>query len=132
MLKKSFHWDSHIAHDDELLKLVDAHSDQILAVLAGHLHLTAARQRNGVYHVVVSGTASYPCDFAAYEVFEDHIGVRMYSLPEQLLTPDTDNHGKACFLHTIDYTDDAHPTHESYLKGNPSERAFDIRLKQKN
>jgi hypothetical protein len=54
----------------------------------------------------------------------------MMGLPEGLRTPDTDNHGKACSLHQVDYTDADHVTHEAYIRGNPSERSFDIPLKR--
>jgi hypothetical protein len=128
VLAKSFGFASYVACDDELLKVIDAHSDRILAVLSGHLHLSGAVKRKGVYHVVTSGTASYPCDFASYEVFADHIRVRMHSLPRELVTPMTDIHGKPRYK--IDYTDAEHPTHQLYVAGNASERAFDIPLRQ--
>jgi len=63
VLKQSFGFGSYVAHDDELLELIDAHADRIVAVLSGHLHLTGVVQRHGVHHIVVSGPASYPCDF---------------------------------------------------------------------
>lgn len=131
VLRESFHWNSPWAQDDEMLKLVDAHSDEIVAVLTAHLHLTGAVQRNGIWHVVTSGSASYPHDFAYYQVFGDRIHVEMFSLPAELQTPDTDTHGKTCPLHKIDYTDNAHLTHETYLKGSAAERVFDIPMKPK-
>ena len=85
-----------------------------------------AVRRKGVYHISISGTASYPCDFASYDVFPDRIRVRVRSLPERLVTPETDIHGRP--RHKVDYTDAAHPTHESYVKGNASERDFEIPL----
>jgi hypothetical protein len=124
VLAKSFGFISHVAGDDELLGLVDAHADSIIAVLSGHLHLTGIVRREGVHHVSVSGTAGYPCDFATYDVFPDRIQARVRSSPKKLLTPDTDIHGKP--RHKTDYTDAGHPTHESYVKGNASEREFDI------
>lgn len=127
VLKKSFGFGSYTAHDAELLKLVDAHADSVVAVLSGHLHLTGVVRRNGVCHVAVSGTASYPCDFASYEVFPDRIRMRVHSLPPHLVTPATDIHGKP--RHATDYTDAAHATHEAYVKGNPEERALDMVLR---
>jgi hypothetical protein len=124
VLRRSFGFASCTAGDAELLKLVDQHAGRVLAILSGHLHLTGVVQRKGVYHIVVSGTASYPCDFALYEVFADRVRVRMQPLPERLRTPDTDLHGRP--RHPIDYTDATHPTHDAYLRGNASERAFDI------
>lgn len=120
VLKKSFGFVSYTAHDDQLLSLVDQHAESIVAVLSGHLHLTGVITREGVHHISVSGTASYPCDFASYDVYSDRIRFRVHSLPQRLSTPDTSIHGRP--RHAVDYTDPAHTTHESYLKGNPSER----------
>jgi hypothetical protein len=130
VLKQSFGFGSYIAHDDELLGLVDAHADRIVAVLSGHLHLTGVVQRHGVHHIVVSGPASYPCDFASYELFANHLRVRMHSLPREYLTPATNLHGLR--RHNIDYTDADHITHELYIQGNPQERALEIPLTGSN
>jgi len=126
VLKKSFGFDSYMAHDDQMLAMVDRHADSILAVLSGHIHLTSVVQRRGVYHIVPSGPASYPCDFASFEVFADRIRVRMHSLSEELVASSTGIHGHP--RHKIDYTDTQHPTHESYMRGNASERDFEIAL----
>ncbi len=120
VLKKSFGFSSYAAKAEQLLGLVDQHAESIVAVLSGHLHLTGVVTRNGVHHVSISGTASYPCDFASFDVYPDRIRFRVHSLPQQLSTPDTNIHGRP--RHAVDYTDPAHPTHESYIKGNPSER----------
>ncbi len=120
VLKKSFGFSSYAAKDEQLLGLVDQHAKSIVAVLSGHLHLTGVVTRNGVHHVSICGTASYPCDFASYDVYSDRIRLRVHGLPQQLSTPDTNIHGSP--RHAIDYTDAAHSTHESYIKGNPSER----------
>jgi len=124
VLRKSFGFISYAAKDEQLLGLVDQHAESIVAVLSGHLHLTGVVARNGVHHVSLSGTASYPCDFASYDVFPDRIRLRVHSLPEKLLTPDTNIHGRP--RHDVDYTDSGHPTHEAYVQGNPSERDLDI------
>lgn len=129
VLKKSFGFGSYTAQDAELLNLVDAHADSIVAVLSGHLHLTGVVRRRGVYHITVSGTASYPCDFASYEVFADRIRMRVHSLPPHLVTPETDIHGKPRYA--TDYTDATHVTHEAYVKGNPSERTLEMVLARK-
>jgi 3',5'-cyclic AMP phosphodiesterase CpdA len=124
VLGKSFGFKSWVLDDDELLKLVDAHADRILAVLSGHLHLTGMVRRKGVYHISISGTGSYPCDFAVYEVYADRIHVRVLGLPKELTTPETNLHGRP--RHKTDYIDAAHPTPLSYVSGNASERTFDI------
>jgi len=128
VLKKSFGFASYRALDDVLLDLVKTHSDSIIAVLSGHLHLTGAVRQAGVYHIVASGTASYPSDVAVYDVFADQIHVRMIGMKKELLAP-TDIHGK--HRHGIDYTDATHPTHEAYVRGNPQERDFVIPLRGK-
>jgi hypothetical protein len=122
VLAKSFGFKNPTAGDEELLGLVDKHAKSIVAVLSGHLHLTGYVRRKGVYHVSISGTASYPCDFATYDVFPDRIRVQVRSLPEKLVTPETNIHGRPRYK--TDYTDAAHPTAESYVKGNASERDF--------
>ena len=124
VLAKSFGFTSYTAKDEQLLSLVDQHAKSIIAVLSGHLHLTGVVARNGVHHVSIAGTASYPCDFATYDVFSDRIQLRVHSLPQKLLTPNTNIHGRP--RHEVAYTDPGHPTHESYVKGNPSERILDI------
>jgi hypothetical protein len=126
VLKKSFGFGSYTAHDAELLNLVDTHADSIVAVLSGHLHQTGVIRRHGVYHIVVSGTASYPCDFASYEVFADRIRMRVHSLPPHLVTPETDIHGRPRYA--TDFTDAAHGTHEAYVKGNAAERTLEMRM----
>jgi len=127
VLAKSFGYSGPTAGDDELLGLVDEHADSIAAVLSGHLHLTGTVQRKGVHHIAISGTASYPCDFATYDVFPDRIRVRIRSLPDELVTPQTNLHGKP--RHKNDYIDAAHPTHDAYMKGVASERDFDMELR---
>ena len=122
VLRKSFGWGSYAAKDAALLQLVEDHADAVLAVLSGHVHLTGVVRHKGVYHIATSGTDNYPCDYACYEVFADRISVRMYSLPRELRAPSKSLHSRT----GIAYTDATHPTHESYVSGNASERAFDI------
>jgi hypothetical protein len=126
VLAKSFGFVSYATKDPELLSLVDEHAESIAAVLSGHLHLTGVVVRKGVHHISVSGTASYPCDFASFDVFPDRIHMRIQSLPEELRTPETNIHGRR--RHKVDFTDASHPTAESYVCGNPSERDVEITL----
>ncbi len=126
VLAKSFGFVSYAAKDPQLLGLIDEHADSIAAVLSGHLHLTGVVVRKGVHHISLSGTASYPCDFASFDVFPDRIRLRIHSLPKELQTPDTNIHGQ--HRHKVDYTDATHPTPESYVRGNPSERDVEIVL----
>jgi 3',5'-cyclic AMP phosphodiesterase CpdA len=117
----------YIAHDDQMLKIVKEHRHRIVAVLSGHLHMSGATIFDGIYQIVVSGTADCPCDYACYQVFHDRIHVDIRSLPDSLLTPDTNTDGKP--RHPIDYTDATHPTARSFVAGNASERSFDIMFK---
>ena len=128
VLAASFGFVSYITHDDAMLALIDAHADDVLAVLSGHLHLSGMVLRNGVSHIVTSGTAGYPYDFASYEVYSDHISVNMHTLPEEMHVPSPITHGIP--RHEIDYTDATHPTHDLYLRGNPTERSFEIPIPQ--
>jgi len=131
VLEKSFGFGGYYrCQDPKLLELVEDPSHNVVAVLSGHLHLTGMVWQKGVCHISISGTASYPCDFASYEVFADRISVRVHGLPKELTTPKTDIHGKPRYK--IDYADAAHPTHELYVRGGPAERDFDIPLRKKN
>ena len=76
VLAKSFGFRSYQAHDPELLEVIDAHAATIVAVLSGHLHLTGCVQRKGVHHISISGTASYPSNFARFDVYDKRIEMR--------------------------------------------------------
>ena len=65
-------------------KLIEEHRDTVIAVLSGHLHLTGMKQQREIYHVSIAGTASYPCDFAVYDVFPDRMEVAVKQLPDEL------------------------------------------------
>jgi hypothetical protein len=127
VLKESFGFRSYTARDAELLGLVDAHADTILAVLSGHLHLTGVATRQGVAHISIAGTASYPCDYALYTVFADRIEGEVRQLPPELVTPVTNIHGRPRYQR--DFTDAGHPTAEEYVCGRPDERRFTIPLR---
>ena len=72
VLKESFGYRSYQCLDRELLDLVNEHAETVIAVLSGHLHLTGMVRSQGIYHIVPSGTATYPCDFGAlYSVYAD-------------------------------------------------------------
>jgi hypothetical protein len=137
VLSRSFGFGSYEAHDAELLEIVEAHADTVIAVLSGHLHLTGVAQRSGIYHIVPSGSATYPCDHGAlFTVFPDRIKVQMQSLPRELAVPN-DNaigvrgsiHGKP--RHDQDFVDGGHPTAQLYQCGRSDEREFEIPLSGK-
>ena len=127
VLAKSFGFGSYYAFDPALLKIVEDHADDVLAVLSGHVHLSGTVQRKGVYHITTSGTDDYPCDFAEYEVYKDRLQVRMYTISKELRGPSRNLHTRS----GTEYTDSTHATPESYVSGNPSERKFKIAFKKK-
>ena len=125
ILAKSFGFASY--HDPGTLKLVEQHSDTVIAVLSGHLHLTGMKMRAGVCHLSLSGTASYPSDGAAvFEVFPDRIRVAVTQLPGELARSAPSIHGKP--RHERDYVDAEHDSAEKYQCGLPGERQFVIPL----
>ena len=125
-LAKSFGFTTYIAHDAELLSQVDEHADSIIAVLSGHLHLTGFVERKGVHHISIAGTASYPCDYARFEVFSNHLTVRVCQLPADLAKTTPSIHGSP--RHPNDFTDSTHDTAELYQVGRSDERSLTIRL----
>lgn len=111
---------------DSTRQFLKNNKSTVIAFLAGHNHLTGAIEVDGIQHIVVSGTASYPCDYAHYAVYPDHIDVTMYQMDGEYLTPKTSLHGPP--RHKKGFTDSRHKTPEAYVKGNPDERAFTIPL----
>ena len=128
VLTKSFGFRSYMAHDAELLALVDQHAESMVAVLSGHLHLTGVAVRNGVHHISIAGTASYPSDFARFEVFADRITLQVCQLPAELAKSHPPLHGQP--RHKLDFTDATHSTGEIYQAGQESERNLTIPLKR--
>ena len=126
-LRESFGFESFFAQDQQCLALVDAHAESILAVLCGHLHLTAAAWREGVAHICPSGTASYPCDYGLYTLYADRLEYEARPLPPRFALPETTIHARP--RHAVDYTDAAHATAELYARGLPQERRLSIPLK---
>lgn len=127
-LAKSFGFPSFHAHDAELLDLVDSHANSILAVLSGHLHLTGYAERKGVHHISISGTASYPSDYARFAVYENKIEMNVHQLPKDLNSAAPSIHGKPRYEH--DFTDNTHPTADEYQRGRSDERRLTIPRKQ--
>jgi hypothetical protein len=126
VLKESFGFPHWKVQDPGLLEIVERNSERVIAVLGGHLHITCVREQKGIYHIVPAGTYGYPSDFASFDVYGDRIEVQMHAVPEPWLSHDCDIHGRP--RHKINFNDDEHPDHESYLWGNPSERELVIPL----
>lgn len=124
VLAKSFGFRSYAAHDPELLALVDEHAGSIIAVLSGHLHLTGQAERKGVHHISICGTASYPSDFARYQVFDERIVMQVSQLPSALAQTTTSLHGHP--RHKMDFTEAAHENAELYKVGRSEERNLTI------
>ncbi len=124
-LAKSFGFSSWIARGDGgLLPIIEKHRDTVIAVLSGHLHLTGHVVVNGIHHISVSGTASYPSHYAEYVVFQDRIHVVMRKPPADLINPRSSIHSRT----GVAYTDARHSTHEEYVAGRTDEQEFDISL----
>ncbi len=126
VLKKSFGFSTHKLLDNGTWDIVKTHSDTVIAVLCGHLHLTGAVEKDGIWHICPSGTASYPCDYTHYSVYGDHIEVEMHQVPRELVTPGTNSHGPPRYKQG--FTDGLHKTPEEYVCGTAAERRFTIRL----
>ena len=127
-LSRSFGFSSWKVMDEAAIKIVENRSRQVIAVLCGHLHLTAARERHGICHIMPSGTAGHPSDFAAFDVFVDHIDVEMHRAPKELIGDASLGNIHGARRHGIDYSDDDHPDHGSYISGNAKERRFRIQM----
>jgi len=128
VLAKSFGFNSYCTKEPELLALIEQRKEKVLAVLSGHLHLSGVVNVQSVYHISLSGLASYPHDMAIYSVFESGIEVELIRVPSDLLDPSTNIHGAARF--GIDYVDELHPDYTTYIMGNASERRFTIPIRK--
>lgn len=126
VLKKSFGFSSWRVLDPRMLQITELHRDRVVAVLSGHLHLTAARKVNGILHVTSTGTASYPSTFSVLDCYDDRLEFRIHELPDALQDRGADIHGKPRYDN--DYIDAQHPAHEAYVGGNPEERAVTLPL----
>jgi hypothetical protein len=126
-LAKSFGFNSDFDRDLSTLKLVEQHSDSVIAVLSGHLHLTGMKMGRSVCHFSLSGTASYPSDGAAsFGVFPDRVRVAVHPLPAELARAASSIHGKP--RHERDYMDAEHDSAEKYQCGVAAERDFTVPL----
>lgn len=126
VLRKSFGFASYKVVEPEVLEAIEARGSGVRAVLSGHLHLTGRVRRNGIDHVSICGTASFPHDVALYSVYTGRIDVEVIRLRSDLLVPETNIHGFR--RHRVDYADAAHPDYTRYLLGNPDERRWSIPL----
>lgn len=126
VLRESFGFRTFCTMEAELLDLLDVHGQAVRLVISGHLHLTGAVERRGVRHLSVTGTASWPHDYAVITVTPQAIGVEVRSLPEALHEPASNIHGPPRHAHV--FTDTAHPTAADYLRGRPEERKFSLPL----
>ncbi len=127
-LKASFGFSSWKIVDPSLLDLVTEHAGRIIAVLCGHIHITGLQVVTGVHHIMPSGTAGYPADFASFDVYADRIEVAMHRPPALIIGDSSAGNIHGARRHGVDYTDSDHTTHESYLSGHPAERHCTIPL----
>lgn len=141
ILNESFSYWSYKMSGDDTLRIIENHSDKVIAILNGHVHLTGAIKTNNywlsglypgendIFHISPSGLASYPCHYAHFTVYENKIDIKMIQVNEDLVTPSTNIHGK--YYHEKDFTDAEHITPESYVTGNKDENKFSILLPEK-
>jgi len=120
VLAKSFGFISHFVREPDVLEVVKSHREQVVAVLSGHLHLSGVVWDDGIAHIDVCGTASYPHDLALHTVYENCLVTRLVRMPSTLLEPSTNIHG--AHRHGLDFIDASHDDYTRYLMGNAEER----------
>jgi hypothetical protein len=126
VLRESFGFLSYKTLEVELIDALEVEGRDVRLVISGHLHLTGMVQSGEVRQLVTSGLASFPHDYPVVTVKPGSIDVEVRTLPAELHELRTNLHGVPRYKK--DYTDDAHPTAETYLRGNPAERNFSILL----
>lgn len=126
VLAASCRFESWRCGEPEILEAVQAHRDQIFAVLSAHLHLTGVVHDQGVAHICVAGIATFPGDFAVYNYEPGRLDVEIHQIPKSLLSPDTNLHGMP--RHEQDFVDSTHVTPLEYVMGRADERRFSIVL----
>jgi hypothetical protein len=124
VLAKSFGFASYYTKEQEMIDIITQKQDKVLAVLSGHLHLTGVVNISGIYHISLSGLASYPHDMAVYSVYRNRVEMEVMRVPSDMLVPSTNIHGAARF--GLDYTDNIHKDYTSYLMGHETERRFAV------
>lgn len=129
VLAQSFGFSSYYTVEPGLLSILRNHSDHVIAVLSGHLHISGTVQDQSVAHISVSGTASFPHDVALHSVYPEGIETKFIQLPSHLLEPSTNIHGWHRFGR--DFTDAQHPDYISYLMGREPERCLRLPFRKK-
>ena len=112
----------------ETLEVVEDHASSVLAVLSGHLHLSGFRCTRSIFHICTAGTATFPCDFALYTVYDDRIEVEVRQLPLDLL-PEPVTSGYSRERLGAELIDDEHATNIEFIMGTYDERRFVIPMK---
>ena len=128
VLAKSFGFVSHYVREPDLLEIVRTHRHHVVAVLSGHLHLSGTVWSDGVAHIDVCGTASYPHDIALHTVYRNCLRTQLLRLPSDLLVPSTNIHG--AHRYGRDFTDATHPDYTGYLMGSAAEREVLVPLRR--
>jgi predicted phosphodiesterase len=113
------------------LELIERHRKSVIAVLSGHLHLTARVERNGIHHIVPSGSLSWPHDACLIEFYGHQAVVSMVG---PILPPDPGSLGRFPWgngIHerldpALAFTDDKHPDSATYMRGTTDEREWTI------
>ena len=124
VLAESFGFTSYKVEGEGTWEILRAEKETVIAVLSGHLHLTGMVTTDDIVHICPSGPASYPCHYAHFTVYREHIDVAMHQVPADLVTPRTNLHGER--RHGRTFTDKNHPTPEEYVAGTAHERCQTI------
>ncbi len=115
-------------------RLLAEHAETVVAVLSGHIHLTAHRPIDGIHYITTSGPYSWPCDAAWFTFYPDRIEVEARAIDEAVpYCKQQAGDGFGNLIHDRDakerpFSDAAHPDLRTYLRGTDEERAFTIPL----
>lgn len=131
VLAKSFGFRSWCNRDPAMLQHIQASADHVLAVISAHLHLTGTCVRNGIRHIVPSGTASFPSDLAAFDVYPGRIEVRMHTVPASVRGPGEPGNIHGRERHRREFTDSRHADGREYVRGRDVERSLVIPLRDR-
>lgn len=97
--------------------------------MESHRKRKGAGSVRGVCHMAPSGTASFPGDLAAFDVYPDRIEVAMHSVPSEVLGAGRTGNIHGTERHGCEFSDCAHANGVEYVRGTASERAFTIPLR---
>lgn len=128
VLQKSFGFPTYKMIGDGTWNIIRKHKKNVVAIICGHTHLTSITQKDGIFQICPSGTASYPCHYAHFTAYHNRIEVQMHQVAKDLVTPSTNLHGKPRYEQG--FTDSTHKTPEEYVSGTKAEQRYTIPVSQ--